>query len=158
MLVPCQRRTTTLLPLFPYLWVSGFKVSTVTLSGVTSFWICVTFVADWKTPETQSFLRMPPRALPSSRLLAESSWRACVQSPAVNRTISNNTSKKKWGEGVLTHGLLFGVQLGAGLLQPADLPLQPPDPQAGGGQVALQLLEYGAGVFGQVRQLPQGPG
>lgn len=58
---------------------------------------------------------------------------------------------------VLTHCLLLGVQLGAALLEPVDLTLQPPDPLVGGCELALQLLEYGAGMFGQVRQLPQGP-
>lgn len=58
---------------------------------------------------------------------------------------------------VLTHCLLFGVQLGAALLELVDLSLQPPDPQAGRSELVLQLLEYGAGMFSQVRQLPQGP-
>lgn len=59
--------------------------------------------------------------------------------------------------GVLTHCLLFWVQLGAGLLKLVNLTLQPPDPQVGGREVVFQLLEYGAGMSGQVRQLPQGP-
>lgn len=44
------------------------------------------------------------------------------------------------------------------MLKLANSALKPPDSLAGGGEVGLQLLEYGAGMFGQVRQLPQGPG
>lgn len=40
----------------------------------------------------------------------------------------------------------------------ANLTLKPPDSLVGGREVVLQLLEYGASMFGQVRQLPQGPG
>lgn len=43
------------------------------------------------------------------------------------------------------------------MLKLADSALKPPDSQAGGGELGLQLLEYGAGMFGQVRQLSQGP-
>lgn len=43
------------------------------------------------------------------------------------------------------------------MLKLANSALKPPDPLAGGGEVGLQLLEYGAGMFGQVRQLSQGP-
>lgn len=39
----------------------------------------------------------------------------------------------------------------------ANFTLKPPDSLVGGREVVLQLLEYGAGMFGQVRQLPQGP-
>lgn len=60
-------------------------------------------------------------------------------------------------ERILTHCLLLRVQLGAGLLKLLDLTLQPADPQAGGRELVFQLLEDGAGMFGQVRQLPQGP-
>lgn len=59
---------------------------------------------------------------------------------------------------VLTHCLLFGVQLGAAPLEVADLALQPPDPLVRGRELVLQLLEYGAGMFGEVRQLAQRPG
>lgn len=59
---------------------------------------------------------------------------------------------------LLTHCLLFGVQLGASLLKLADFILQPPDPLVGGREVVFQFLEYGASMFGQVRQLAQGPG
>ncbi|KAG7266978.1 hypothetical protein CRUP_010512 [Coryphaenoides rupestris] len=45
-----------------------------------------------------------------------------------------------------------------GLLDVAYLVLQEPDPLVGGDQVSLQLLEDGAGVARQVRQLAQGPG
>lgn len=58
---------------------------------------------------------------------------------------------------LLTHCLLFGVQLGASLLKLVDFTLQPPDPLVGGREVVFQLLEYGAGMLGQVRQLSQGP-
>lgn len=44
------------------------------------------------------------------------------------------------------------------MLKLANSALEPPDSLAGGGEVGLQLLEYGAGMFGQVGQLSQGPG
>lgn len=43
------------------------------------------------------------------------------------------------------------------MLEQAEPAVQPAQPLPGGGELDLQLLENGAGMFGQVRQLPQGP-
>lgn len=43
------------------------------------------------------------------------------------------------------------------MLKLANSALKPPDSLVGAGELGLQLLEYGAGMFGQVRQLSQGP-
>lgn len=56
------------------------------------------------------------------------------------------------------HCLLFGVERAGALLDPAHLLPERTDAPVRGEQLVLQLLEERAGVFGQIRQLAQGPG
>lgn len=57
---------------------------------------------------------------------------------------------------VLTHGFQFGVERAGRLLDVPDFALERTEPLAGGRDLALQLVEDGARVPGQVGELAQG--